>query len=113
MFINIILSALAAGALATSAPAPSPLAPQPAGVSLARLVTPLASGLDPVLDGRIWHCDGGECRASAFATASGRSLERQCASVARKVGPVESYQLGSESLGDDALARCNAQARGR
>lgn len=105
--------AFAALSLAASqACAQSAFEPLPAGASMVRLVSALRTPVDPVLDGRIWHCDGADCRSAPFATVSGRSLVRQCENLARKVGTVESYQVGSETLAATDLAQCNAVAKG-
>ena len=52
--------AMIAVALFATAPVPkvSAAEPLPKGVTMAHLATPLASPTDPVLDGRIWHCEG-------------------------------------------------------
>ena len=109
----IVAAAFAALSLAASqASAQSGFEPLPSGASLVRLASPLATPVDPVLDGRIWHCDGADCRSASFATVSGRSLVRQCENLARKVGVVESYRVGSETLAAADLALCNAVAKG-
>lgn len=115
MFITVQLAALAAAAVAaTSVPSPT-VTLQPVslakGAAYARLVTPLARPADPVLDGRIWHCEGQVCRANAFSTAHAQSLGRECASAARKLGAFEHYQNGSEVLQGEDLAKCNTSAR--
>ena len=111
MFTSSILAAVAAAALA-NAPAPTLTNVSLAkGASYARLVTPLSQPSDPVLDGRIWHCEGQVCRAGALGTAHAQSLGRECATVAKKVGAFESYQTGSDALAAEDLAKCNASAR--
>jgi hypothetical protein len=111
MFTTSLLSIAAAAALFSTVAQPVAAEPLPKGASLVKLATPLRSGMDPVLDGRIWHCDGDTCRAGAFSTASARSLVNQCGDVAHKLGPVALFQVGDEVVSDEDLARCNAQAR--
>ena len=99
-------------ALVTGSQAFAQSEPLSRGASVVRLSAALRAPVDPVLDGRIWHCDGADCRSAPFATVSGRSLVRQCENLARKVGAVESYQVGSETLTTADLAQCNADAKG-
>lgn len=112
MFTSPIFAAAVAAAALANAPAPSV---QPVslvkGASYAKLVTPLARPADPVLDGRIWHCEGQVCTAGALSTAHAQSLGRECATAAKKLGAFEVYQTGSDVLAGDDLAKCNASAR--
>lgn len=109
------LAMIAAVALAATAPTPkpAPVDALPKGVTVARLSTPLARPADPVLDGRIWHCEGSTCRVAANTSAKSQSLARECGAAARELGAFESYQTGAATLDGDDLARCNAAARRR
>ena len=109
------LAMIAAVALAATAPTPkvSAAEPLPKGVTLARLATPLSQPTDPVMDGRIWHCEGAVCRVNAAPTARSQSLARECESAAHALGAFESYQTGGVTLEGDDLASCNAHARKR
>jgi hypothetical protein len=109
------LAMIAAVALAATAPAPkaAPVEPLPKGVTLARLATPLAQPSDPVLDGRIWHCDGDLCRVNAATSAKAQSVARECESAAHTLGAFQSYQTGGAVLEGEDLARCNTHARAR
>ena len=111
MFVQA-LAALAVAAAVANAPAPS-VTPVSLvkGASYARLTSPLARGADPVIDGRIWHCEGQVCRAAPLSTARSQPIGRECASVAHHVGALETYQTGADLLGGDDLAKCNAAAR--
>lgn len=106
------LALIAAVAVAATAPAPkaAPLDPLPRGVTLARLVTPLTTPADPLVDGRFWHCEGATCRVPSASTAHVQSLARECESAARAIGAFESYQTGAAAVEGDDLARCNARA---
>ena len=83
------------------------------GESLATLEKPLTTGFDPVVAGRIWHCDAGACRAAAMSTASGKSIVRECGDVAAKAGTLVSFQTGDTSVSGDDLKKCNANAKKR
>ena len=109
------LAMIAAVALAATAPAPkvSAAEPLPKGVTMARLATPFTASEDPVLDGRIWHCDGVTCQVNASPSARAQSLARECESAASRLGAFETYQTGAVALEGDDLARCNAHARKR
>ena len=112
MMKSIALAALSLAAFAAAAPA-SAQASLGRGESLAMLESPLKSGFDPVVAGRIWHCDGDACRASAMGSASGKSLVRECGDVAAKAGAVASFQTGDATVSADDLKKCNANAKKR
>lgn len=109
------LAMIAAAALAATAPTPktSAFQPLPKGATVAHLATPLASPADPVLDGRIWHCDGATCTVGAASSARSQSLARECETASHALGAFDSYQTGSATLEGEDLARCNAHARKR
>ena len=116
MFITNVITAAVAAATLASAPAPHATL-QPVslakGATFARLVTPLAQAADPVLDGRIWHCEGATCQVGAFTNARPQSVGSECSTAARKLGAFEFYQTGSTLLDGDALAKCNSAAKAR
>ena len=109
------LAMIAAVAIAATAPAPKAASVEalPKGVTMARLATPLAAPADPVMDGRIWHCEGDTCRVNAAATARSQSIARECETASSALGAFEFYQTGARALEGDDLARCNAHARKR
>lgn len=109
------LAMIAAVALAATAPTPkvSAAEPLPRGVTMAHLVTPLASPTDPVLDGRIWHCEGATCQVSAMSGAYRQSVASECGTAAKALGAFDTYQTGATALEGDDLARCNTHARKR
>jgi hypothetical protein len=103
-------AALALAACFATLPAAAQTAALPKGASRVELATPLKTGFDPVIDGRIWHCDGSTCYANPMSTASGRSIVRECGDVASKTGVIASFQTGADVLTDDQLKTCNASA---
>ena len=109
------LAMIAAIALAATAPAPKVSAAEslPKGVTVARLVTPLASPVDELMDGRFWRCEGATCQVASASTAHVQSVARECESASHALGAFESYQTGAKALEGDELARCNARARKR
>ena len=111
MFVQAF-AALAVAAVAANAPAPTVTSVSLSkGASYARLTTPLTRAADPVIDGRIWHCEAQTCRAGAATTARAQSLGRECASAARALGAFEVYQTGSDVLGGEDLGKCNTAAK--
>ncbi len=112
MLKSIIVAALSLTAFAVAAPA-SAQTTLARGQSLAMLETPLKTGFDPVLAGRIWHCDADACRAAPMGSASGKSIVRECGDLAAKAGAVASFQTGDLSVSADELKICNANAKKR
>lgn len=121
MIIRSVLAGLSiAGLLTAAAPAfagESASAPGMAkldlrrGETVAMLVTPLKSPKDPVIDGRIWHCEAATCRVSPLSTVHAQAIGRECATAAKQVGAFASYQTGDETVDGEALSKCNASAR--
>lgn len=124
MIIRSLLAGLSvAGLLAAAAPAfagdAAGSAPAPGiakldlrkGETVAMLSTPLKTPKDPVIDGRIWHCEAATCRVSPLSSAHAEPLGRECADAAKLVGAFASYQTGADAMEGDALAKCNANAR--
>ncbi len=123
MIVRSMLAGLSiAGLLATAAPAfagEAASAPTPGvtkldlrkGETVATLATPLKSPKDPVIDGRIWHCEAATCRVSPLSTAHAAPIGRECADAAKMVGAFASYQTGDETVDGEALAKCNTSAR--
>ena len=83
------------------------------GASAARLASPPSKGFDEVVDGRIWRCDAGICRAVESSAAKSQSLPRECANAAHRLGVFASYQTGAETLSAEQLDACNKGARKR
>jgi hypothetical protein len=128
MIVRSMLAGLSiAGLLAAAAPAfagpalsgEAASAPTPGitkldlrkGETVAVLATPLKSPKDPVIDGRIWHCEADTCRVSPLSTAHAEPLGRECADAAKMVGAFTSYQTGADTVDGEALAKCNTSAR--
>ena len=80
------------------------------GSTMAVLATPLTRPSDPVIDGRIWHCDAAVCQAAFRSSARSQPLDRECAGAARVIGAFASYQTGAEALEGEKLAACNTKA---
>ena len=64
-----------------------------------------------VLDGRVWRCEGSACQASGHGRS--QALGRECARVARKLGPLSAFSRDGVSLIGADLDRCNREARVR
>ena len=75
------------------------------------LATPLTRPSDPVIDGRIWHCEATVCLAAPQSSARSQPLNRECERAAKVIGAFASYQTGPEMLDGEKLATCNTQAR--
>jgi hypothetical protein len=97
----LIISLLAAGLMAGEASAASSASLQAGGPGPRLLV----------LDGRVWRCNGGDCAAAGRGRSQG--LIRECARVARKLGPLSAYTRDGLAFDATALARCNREARVR
>ena len=95
LFVSLALSlTVANGAFAAS----SAVLAEPPGRS--RLV---------VLDGRVWRCDGVACHANGHDRS--QALARECARVARKLGPLTAYSRDGVAMSGADLERCNREAR--
>ena len=81
------------------------------GETVAMLAKPLRSPKDPVIDGRIWHCETDTCRAEPTRTSRAVALGRECSDAARSIGAFASYQTGDDMVSGDDLAKCNTSAR--
>jgi len=55
-----------------------------------------------------WSCAGASCEAPRTATAPDANV---CASIARKLGRLVSFQSGNRPFGPTELEKCNAAAR--
>lgn len=72
----------------------------------AKLAAPLAAPVRVIVDGRLWSCEGDVCKGSGQGAS--QPLRRECARVAKVVGPVAAYRNGERSLDAAGLAACNA-----
>ena len=79
--------------------------------SKAILITPPAKPSARVFDGRVWHCDGSACQARGRGRSQG--VVRECARVARKLGPLLAYARDGVALDEASLQHCNREARAR
>lgn len=111
--MRMLSLALAATLLAAGAASAQDAAPLRKGEVLAMLSTPLTKGFDPVIDGRIWHCDGDTCRANPLSTMHAQTTLRECQSAVRVTGAFASYRSGADTLAAEQLEACNARARKR
>ncbi len=62
-----------------------------------------------IIDGTMWKCSSGVCISNGGAS---QSAERACRRVVAKLGPVNAFTWRGEAIEGDALAACNAAARG-
>lgn len=72
----------------------------------ARLVAPLAAPVRVIVDGRLWTCEADVCKGSGQGAS--QPLRRECARVAKAVGPIAAYRNGERSLDAAGVAACNA-----
>lgn len=105
--MRFALAALAAVAtLAIAVPAAN------AGFSnpvTAKLENPFAVAKnDVVAAGVVWACTGDTCSARMERRSP---VARDCGLLAREVGRIVSYTVGSTALDEAGLATCNARAR--
>ncbi len=99
MFITAAALSLSLGAAIEPAHAQSPS-------YRAVPTTAVASG-NVIVDGVMWRCGTDGCVASN-ATARPAIL---CAQAARKIGKIESFSFGTQTLDAEALTKCNAKAK--
>jgi hypothetical protein len=74
-----------------------------------KLQSPLSSATKPVAGGTVFECLGDVCAARNPTVDSG--TVRACRELARQVGPVASFGLGSKPLAASELSSCNENAR--
>ena len=93
----LALAVLGAAGVSVSAPA--------AERAEARLAAQVSEARQVIIDGRLWSCAGDKCTAGS----QGRSqpIGRECARVAKVVGPVVEYRQGDKILGASGIAACN------
>ncbi|HKT54849.1 MAG TPA: hypothetical protein VJP88_10395 [Caulobacteraceae bacterium] len=94
-----------AGALTAAVAAPSAFA-EPV---TAKLQAPTDHPVKLVAGGAIFECLGDVC--AARTPSSDTAGVRGCKDLARQVGPVGAFGLGSRQLSPDQLVECNASAR--
>jgi hypothetical protein len=74
-----------------------------------RAVPATAIAQDSVIaDGVMWRCGTAGC----VATNATSRPAIVCAQAARQVGKLESFAVGAQAFDADALAKCNAKAKG-
>jgi hypothetical protein len=93
----LALAVLGAAGVSVSAPA--------AERAEARLAAQVSEARQVIIDGRLWSCAGDKCTAGS----QGRSqpIGRECARVAKVVGPVVEYRQGEKVLGAAGIVACN------
>ena len=106
----LVASASLSVVAASAADAPAQL---PKGFSAARMSAPLKQRIDPVVDGRIWHCEGEDCSAAAQGGMRSQPIAVECKRAAQAIGAFSSYQSGPEVMTAEQLATCNASAKKR
>lgn len=80
-----------------------------AGVPVYRAVPAAAvSGTKIVSDGLLWRCGADGC----VATNATSRASIVCAQTAREVGKLERFSVNAEDFDAEALAKCNAKAKG-
>ena len=96
LFISVIASSLACGAVAAPVPATATLV---AAAQQAQVVG----------DGVVWRCEGTSCTGLADARV-GQAVAT-CTQIASVNGTVASFTAGATSFGENELKRCNRHVK--
>ena len=101
---RVAFGILAAGMLALASPqlAWADQVP-PAEVKLA---APAKEPMKVTIDGRIWRCQDDVCKGAEQGNT--QPAKRECAKVAKVLGPLVAYKDGKKDLPEADLAACNA-----
>lgn len=101
-----LVAAAAAAALAFAAPAAQASFTNPV---TAKLQTAMATpNNDVVAAGVVWACSGDTCITRMERRTP---VARDCGLLAREVGRISSFSVGTQALDERGLATCNARAR--
>ena len=74
-----------------------------------KLKTPVAEASDSIIVlGAAWSCAGDTCTSVLDRKTA---QVRDCRQVARALGPVDSFSVGSSNLDEAGIAACNAAAK--
>jgi len=81
-----------------------------AGTALAadvrvKLAAPVAAPVKVIVDGRLWSCAADVCVGSGQGKS--QPLKRECARVAKAIGPVVEFSRASAALDAKGVAACN------
>ena len=106
---DILSDKLALIAGLAAAAAAGQLVTAPRGVSVAQQQTP--APLSAAIDGRLWRCAEGACRAQASSAAESQPVLRECRRAVAQLGPLSAYATGARTLTGEELASCNQAAR--
>lgn len=98
VFVALSVAVLGAGGVPAMAADPAQ----------ARLAAPVSEAREVIVDGRLWKCRGQKCTAGS--QGKNQPIARECARVARVIGPVTEYRQGTRILNEKGVAQCNAQA---
>lgn len=102
MRLHAILASLTLALTATAAFAATSFA-------TIKLATPVAQPNTPVIAlGAGWNCTGDTCTANLDRKSP---AVRDCRTIARTVGPIVSFTVGTKSLNAAGITACNAPAR--
>lgn len=74
----------------------------------ARLVAPVSEAREVIVDGRLWKCSGQKCTSGS--QGKNQPIARECARVAKVIGPVTEYIQGTRILNREGLRQCNTAA---
>jgi hypothetical protein len=103
MRLNALLASLTLALTATAA-----FAATSSNVTV-KLVTPMAAPNNAIIALNTgWNCSGDTC----IGTLDRKSpAVRDCRQIARVIGPVSAFSVGTRSLDDAGIAACNAPSR--
>jgi hypothetical protein len=71
----------------------------------AKLATPVSEPKKVTIDSRIWRCEGDTCKGAEQGNT--QPAKRECAKVAKVLGPLTAYKDGKRDLSEADLAACN------
>jgi hypothetical protein len=96
--ISVAGFAMAAAAAASAAPASG------------YRVTPVTAPADGprIVHDIAWRCASGTCSASRTGQSTDTTI---CSAVAREMGPLQSFVVGSDAFDQPAIEKCNQRAR--
>jgi hypothetical protein len=71
----------------------------------AKLATPVSEPKKVTIDSRIWRCEGDTCKGAEQGIT--QPAKRECAKVAKVLGPLVGYKDGKKDFSEADLAACN------
>jgi len=73
-------------------------------------VTPVTAPADGqrIVHDIAWRCASGSCSAQRSAQSTDATI---CSAVAREMGPLQSFFVGSDAFDQPAIEKCNQRAR--